>query len=266
MKEKDSKVQGKIIIEEKAKKQLENNIKVESKKEKKQKSVGRILLIVLFVILAVFIFFGGKIRNEVKLNKELGNLFTKKTTLQNVMDYEIVTTGDFAEIEKCVKEYYQELTSKEQDLYNIIEDEKIQSILTANNLKEDGPEFNKSLEYINSKKKKLEETAKSIKDLVTKQNIEKRIEGKDLSDYYVGLYKKYFFADEENLKEELKNKLSDVEYAYNLMNKLYDNEIKILNFLTENKEHWRADETRLVFDNPVLSAQYNSMKTLLYAE
>ena len=64
----------------------------------------------------------------------------------------------------------------------------------------------------------------------------------------------------------LKNKLSDVEYAYNLMNKLYDNEIKILNFLTENKEHWRADETRLVFDNPVLSAQYNSMKTLLYAE
>ena len=77
MKEKDSKVQGKIIIEEKAKKQLENNRKVESKKAKKQKSVGSILLIVLFVILAVFIFFGGKIRNEVKLNKELGNLFTK---------------------------------------------------------------------------------------------------------------------------------------------------------------------------------------------
>ena len=40
MKEKDSKVQGKIIIEEKAKKQLENNRKVESKKAKKQKSVG----------------------------------------------------------------------------------------------------------------------------------------------------------------------------------------------------------------------------------
>ena len=32
MKEKDSKVKGKIIIEEKAKKQLENNRKVESKK------------------------------------------------------------------------------------------------------------------------------------------------------------------------------------------------------------------------------------------
>ena len=50
------------------------------------------------------------------------------------------------------------------------------------------------------------------------------------------------------------------------MNNLYDNEIEILSFLTENKEHWEVLDNKLTFDDQELANTFNNMKSNLFAE
>lgn len=239
--------------------------KKEVKENKLNKVILTILLILVILVIAIGIIYGGRIINKAKLDKELENLVSKDVSVEEIENTETITSGDFATVEETVKQYFKEYTDLKNQFTEKMNDEKIQTILIPENYNNDGPEFEDSINYINKTKEEFNQIADSLMVLLSKENIESRIENEDISDYYKELYKGYFIEDNE-LSSTFQESHQDIVDSKTLMNNLYNNQIKILNFLKENKAHWEVLDGKLAFDNEELTNTYNDMKNNLFIE
>lgn len=262
-KKSESKPIGKVTIEEKAQKQISQSKNEHEKEEKKNKKTSMIIIPVIvaiaIIVTIVVALSGSKISNKIKLDKEIKNVFEG-----NISD-EIKTTGDYAVVESAIKEYHKQFLDSQNKFMDIIADEKIQDMLSVQNCEEDGPEFTKSKEYIQNSKKEFNDLTDTLVNLLNEQAIMSKIEDKNLSDYYINLYKSYFFAG-SNLAQVYESVYTEIDATKSLMNSLYDNELKILNFLTENKNHWKVENSQVKFDSPSVSAQYKTLLVQLSAQ
>ena len=232
-------------------------------KDKINKVILTILLILVILVIAIGIVFGGRIINKVKLDRELGNLADKETSSDS--NITLVTSGEFGVVEQKIKEYYDEYLDLRNQFMDKVNDEKLEDILQTENYNTDGPEFTESVNYLNTSKEEFNNIAENLLDLLSKENIISRIENESISDYYKDLYKGYFIEGDK-LVSSFEETYQDVKDVQSLMNNLYNNEIKILNFLTENAEHWEVLDDKLTFNDDALSEEYNNMKENLYKE
>ena len=240
--------------------------KVTSKENNKlNKVILTILLLLVILVVAIGIVFGGRIINKVKLDRELENLVSKDISTEELSNENLVTSGDFAVVEQTIKDYFKDYSELRKQFMDKVNDTKLQSILTPENYNQDGPDFAESISYINTTKEEFNSIADKLLDLLSKENIVARIENEDISDYYKDLYKGYLIENND-LSKTFQESYQDTVDDKILMNNLYDNEIKILNFLTENKGHWEVLDNKLTFDNQELANTFNEMKSNLYEE
>lgn len=257
---KEEKVQGKVTIGDKAKNQMGNNKKGETKKL--NKSIIAIIAVVIVVVVVIAIMAGSRITNKAKLDKALNGIISGEV---KVTSTEIQTTGNLGKVEQAAKEYFKEYTELQETITEKIEDEKIQKMLAVENFEQDGPEFEESKKYIEESRQALENEIEKLKSLTSEEGIMSKIKDKKVSSYYEKLYKDYFFAGQD-LSKTFEEVCQELDLSKQIMNTLYDSEIKILNFLTENKSHWKIQNSRIVFDSASILAQYNSLKTQLNAQ
>lgn len=258
--EKEEKVQGKVTIGDKAKNQMGNNKKGETKKV--NKGIIAIIAVVIVVVVAIVIMAGFRIANKAKLDKALNGILNGEV---KVTDTETETTGNLGKVEQAAKEYFKEYTDLQEKITEKIEDEKIQKMLAIENFEEDGPDFEESKRYIEESRQSLENEIESLKSLTSEEGIMSKIKDKKVSSYYEKLYKDYFFGGQD-LSKDFEEVCQELDLSKQIMNTLYDSEIKILNFLTENKEHWKVQNSRIAFDSASILAQYNSLKTQFNAQ
>lgn len=232
---------------------------------KLNKVILTILLILVIFVVAIGIIYGGRIINKAKLDRELENLVSKDISSVDLSNTAPVTSGEFAVVEQTVKEFFKEYSDLRQQFMEKVNDSQLQSILTTENYEQDGPEFTESINYINTAKGEFNNIADELLHLLSTENIEARIKDKDIGDYYKDLYKGYFI-DNNDLSTTFQETYQDTVDDKTLMNNLYDNEIKILNFSTENKAHWEVLDNKLTFDDQELANTFNDMKSNLYAE
>lgn len=244
-------------------KSKEEKVKVKEEKDKINKIILTILLILVILVIAIGIVYGGRIINKVKLDRELGNLADKETSSES--NITLVTSGEFGVVEQKIKEYYDEYLDLRKGFMDKVNDEKLEEILQTENYNTDGPEFTESVNYLNTSKEEFNNIAENLLDLLSKENIVSRIENESIGDYYKDLYKGYFLEG-DRLADTFQESYQDIKDVQSLMNNLYDNEIKILNFLTENKENWEVLDDKLTFNDSELSEEYNNMKENLYKE
>ena len=230
---------------------------------KLNKVILTILLILVIFVVAIGIIYGGRIINKAKLDRELENLVSKDISSVDLSNTAPVTSGEFAVVEQTVKEFFKEYSDLRQQFMEKVNDSQLQSILTTENYEQDGPEFTESINYINTAKEEFNNIADELLNLLSTENIEARIKDKDIGDYYKDLYKGYFI-DNNDLSTTFQETYQDTVDDKTLMNNLYDNEIKILNFLTENKAHWEVLDNKLTFDDQELANTFNDMKGNLF--
>ncbi len=249
--------------------ELSNSNKNDSSKQGKDgnklnKVILTILLILVIFVVAIGIIYGGRIINKAKLDRELENLVNSGNSSEKLENTTTVTSGEFAVVEETVKEYFKEYSNLRQQFMERVNDSKLQSILTPENYEQDGPEFTESINYINTAKKEFNNISDGLLNLLSRENIEERIQEKNIGDYYKELYKEYFI-DNNELSATFQETYQDTLDDRTLMNNLYDNEIEILSFLTENKEHWEVLDNKLTFDNQELANTFNEMKNNLFS-
>ena len=249
--------------------ELSNSNKNDSSKQGKDgnklnKVILTILLILVIFVVAIGIIYGGRIINKAKLDRELENLVNSGNSSEKLENTTTVTSGEFAVVEETVKEYFKEYSNLRQQFMERVNDSKLQSILTPENYEQDGPEFTESINYINTAKKEFNNISDGLLNLLSRENIEERIQEKNIGDYYKELYKEYFI-DNNELSTTFQETYQDTVDDRTLMNNLYDNEIEILSFLTENKEHWEVLDNKLTFDNQELANTFNEMKNNLFS-
>ena len=141
------------------------------------------------------------------------------------------------------------------ELEDIINDEKMNNILTVNNYQENGPSFSDTFGYLSETKQKVLNLEASMLNDLEVNTIMSYIINEDLEDSYIDLYGSLEFAQEKNINQNKENVENTVDEFVNQIEGME----KVLNFLSEHKNEWKITDDMIVFDDTSLSNEYNDM-------
>lgn len=196
----------------------------------------------------------NKLKDELNYINELVNEENIDTEKINTVLNRTVTNDDYKVVETSYKEYLKDSFDCMVKITDTINDERLINILTADNYKNDGPEFTSSKKYLEEAKQTLIENKDKYYDYLTEEKAMSYIEDKNLDEYYINLYKEELVG---NIEEEKNDKT--VENSINDIINIIDTSQEILTFLNENKNSWEIEDNQIVFDTTDLNNKYNEL-------
>lgn len=223
----------------------------------KKKGIWLIIGIILIVVIAIFTGYTINDAKQRELLKQEVTSLSNKDLLKDDYKIEIKTTGDYAYIEEAIKKFYQELAISIQTINMSLNDEKLTNILSADNLKEDGPHFQNSYQLLEESKKSATDALNTIASLCEEEKILSLIDQKKVSSRSYNLYKELMYT-EEDLKEfkEIKDQMETLSSD---LNTFLDKVKEILNFLEQNSNSWTIENNQIYFDQNSQVQEYNRL-------
>ncbi len=223
----------------------------------KKKTILMILVIVaILVLIALGGFFGYQKYQEYLLSREtdkIGNL----DMLKDQVDMKIYTTGDYAVVEKTMKNYIADYGKISQQVITLIDDDTLKNLLTVERIEQDGKEFHDTLTYLQKKKTDIEKVMNQMITMTSDQEIMNAIKKEKVSVSYQNLYRKMMLDSDiaSALKQEQNNLIDTKEKTIAFI----DDYIKIFEFLKENGSSYMVSDGQILFQNESLYQQYQSL-------
>ena len=208
----------------------------------------KFLLIFCFILLDMFLLIGFLVIRDATL---LNNLKKEVSTLSELditkdrYNSKIKSRGNYAIVEKAIKEYLDNYAVSLHDVSDIMNDEQLKTILSYDNYLKDGPEFIESLAYLSKTKEKFNKKIdKLINDL-----------DEEIMKNYINLYKELMLGDSmvQNFNET-RDVLNKLKIS---VNNVFDVSLEVLNFLIVNKESWKVEDGEIKFLTNDLYNYYN---------
>ena len=226
----------------------------------KKKILIILLIVIVIALIGVGYFVFTDMGQEEKLKTELSEL-DQLVNAENInMDEvnnrlnRIVTTGDYAVVEEAFKSYLKENFDNSIEIANILNDEKMTTLLTVENYQNDGKDFAESKEYITNAKVTLENCKNKYTEFLTEEKAMSYINDKGLDSYYIDLYKNEIVGDMSSASQD-----TTVQDSIDEVIEILNTSEEVLNLLSENQESWEIDGENIVFDSESLSNQYNEL-------
>ena len=238
--------------------------------KKKTKIILLIVAILLIVCAVVFVFMvKSDSKQEGKLGDELNSLYTSLNKYP--LDYEalenqlstIVTTKDYAKVEKAIKNYSGDFVENMKQLDTILTNNVIINALNIENIKADGPDFNNTQNVLSESKTSLDTLLTYFSDYFTEEFALSYIKDMELDEYYTNLYKQYALGDNV---AEMESTRDEILKSLNSVKTLIENEQEGINFLVTNKGKWEVKDDQLVIYSTSLTNQYNDIIAKLQEE
>lgn len=236
----------------------------ENSKEKKKcnKKYIAIILIVAIAIIALIAITGYNFMQEMILTNEVNELVKNKDLTVDTIDVnDIKTTGEYAKVEKAIKTYLNDFAVEIQKIITITGNEKIANLLTVENYKQDGPEFNETISYIDETIKQLNEVSEKTLKLMEKDEMFKYIDNYGVEDKYKELYKTLMLNEET--EKDLQEAQTELQDSINMLKNNLQVANDILDFLKQNKNKWTIDNDIVMFNSQKLLDQYNELVSKL---
>ncbi|MBQ9011921.1 MAG: hypothetical protein IJ093_04660 [Bacilli bacterium] len=149
------------------------------KKHKILVVIGIVVAIIAVIVGLVGYFLVKDVKEEQVLRKEISSL-NKLDITKDRYNTDIVTTGDYAVVESTIKDYLDDYATNLQGVLDILNDEKLSNVLSADNYKNDGPEFGQTKEYLENTKKDFNEKLTKLTNMTDKNTIIDAINLKNL--------------------------------------------------------------------------------------
>ena len=226
----------------------------------KKKVLIAVLIIIVIALVVIGYFVFSDMMQEDKLKTELSEIYqlTNAETIDmdaiNERLNRTITKGDYAVVEEAFKSYLKDNFDNSIEIANILNDEKITSLLTVENYKEDGKDFTESKNYITTTRTTLENCKEKYTEFLTEEKAMSYINDKGLDSYYTDLYKEEFVGDMETSESD-----GIVESSIDEVISILNTSEEILNLLSENKDSWEIDGEIIVFSSESLSDEYNEL-------
>ena len=226
----------------------------------KKKVLIAVLIIIVIALGVIGYFVFSDMIQEDKLKTELTEIYqltNSETIDMNAINERLnrtITKGDYAIVEEAFKTYLKDNFNNSIEIANILNDEKLTSLLTVENYKEDGKDFTESKNYITTTKATLENCKKKYTEFLTEEKAMSYINDKGLDSYYTDLYKEEFIGDMETAESD-----GIVEKSIDEVISILNTSEEILNLLSENKDSWEIYEDTVAFSSESLSDEYNEL-------
>lgn len=214
-----------------------------------------VLILLIAILIAVFVV--KDLRQEKTLRDEIASI--QELTGSEQMDMvneklgHIVTTGDYAKVEKAVKNYMADNFNNAITIAEVLSDEVLTSALTAENYASDGPDFVKTKLLLSDLQKRLTKAKEEQKRLSTNETVMSYLKDKEDS-YYVNLYKE-IIGEEESASEDA----IEIEQSIDEVLDMVAVEQSVIDFLSENKGQWTVQDGIIAFSDEALNVQYNQL-------
>lgn len=228
---------------------------VKKRKVKRNVIIGVIALILIIVALFGYLLYTD-LKQEDILREEISTL-TDKDITKDRYDGTIKTRRDYAVVEKAIKNYLDEYAVTCQSVLKIMDDDTLINMLSAENYKNDGPDFTKSKKYLSDTKTKLNKDLDRLTTMTSSKEIMKNIEDKNVDKYYVDLYKELMLNG--IAEKDFESAKSYLESASKRVNNLLDTEEQVIDLLIANKGKWSIQNDKIVFNAVDVLNQYNEL-------
>ena len=223
----------------------------------KKKTIMMILVVVAILILvACGGYFGYQKYQEYLLSREtdkIGNL----DILNDKVDTKIYTSGDYAIVEKTMKDYISDYGKVSQQVITLVDDDTLKNLLTVERIEQDGKEFNETLTYLNQKKTDIETVMNQMIAMTSDQEIMNAIKKTNVPVSYQNLYRKMML--DSDIAGALKQEQNDLIDTREKTIAFIDDYIKIFEFLKANDSSYMVSNGQILFQNESLYQQYQTL-------
>ena len=218
-------------------------------------------IIVAIIVVALTIFIVKDLNQEEKLRQEINEIDSLINF--NEFDYDAInerlgktiSSGDYLVVEKAAKKYLKDTIDITLTIVDIMNDETLINILTAENYLEELTSFVNSKLYIKNTKEQLENNKIKILNQMDNDTVLSYVENKNLDSYYIDFYKSLSFSSEAEINKNKQEIEENIDSIIDMLN-VYD---EVIDFLIENKNEWTIDGDYIVFSTDQLSDQYNDL-------
>lgn len=231
---------------------------------KKSNKIIITICVIVFVLLAILAFFVIRdIKQENNLDNELNDLLSSIDSYPlnyNEIETKLnrtITTGSYLEVENSVKAYIGDFVNSVKTLDSLFDSENIIKATSAENYKNDGPNFTQTKKNLSVANEELNKVSESLISFFTEEKAMSFIKDKNLDDYYIELYKKYTVVDENT--SEIANTKKELTDSLDNFKKLIKQEQEIIDFLSKNKRSWKMENNEMVFYSQSLLDKYNKL-------
>lgn len=226
----------------------------------KKKILIVLLIIIVIALVGVGYFVFTDMMQEDKLKtelSELNDLVNAENIDMDAINEKLdrrITTGDYEKVEDAYKSYLRDNFDNSIQIANILNDEKITTLLTVENYESDGKDFTESKEYITNTRETLEDCKTKFTEFLTEEKAMSYINDKGLDSYYTDLYKNEFIGD-----MSLASKDTTVQDSIDEVITILNTSEEVLNLLSENQDSWEIDGENISFNNESLSNEYDEL-------
>ena len=226
----------------------------------KKKILIVLLIIIVIALVGVGYFVFTDMMQEDKLKtelSELNDLVNAENIDMDAINEKLdrrITTGDYEKVEDAYKSYLRDNFDNSIQIANILNDEKITTLLTVENYESDGKDFTESKEYITNTRTTLEECKNKYTEFLTEEKAMSYINDKGLDSYYTDLYKNEFIGDMSSASQD-----TTVQDSIDEVIGILNTSEEVLNLLSENQDSWEIDGENISFNSESLSNQYDEL-------
>ena len=216
-------------------------------------------LFIVFAFAVGFFVITG-IKEEVTLENEFSaieDLIDNSSIDNTQIDYMLnnfVTTGDYLNVEKAIKDYLEDLLVECRRLDNIFQSQDLTNVLSLYNFDADAPYFYESQHIIENYYQELKNIKTNLINLLDTDSIISYAEAYQLQDYYLDYFKN-LIIDENMLNTNRNDIENSLDYALNTLD-IYK---ELFELLSNNVDSWTIDEDYIYFDNDNLLEEYNRL-------
>lgn len=208
---------------------------------------------IIFIVIGVIIggltaLIIGLVVNDLRIESKL-NKIVENFSNQEVINMNIETSGDYAKVERAIKNDYNDFYKLVDKTINEYGNPIITKCLSAKNYEKDGPEFINTRVELEQLKTNRKEINNKMLEIVSSESISSKIKKYKFDDYYAELYTQYI--------NDLRILINDVIKEDEDFNETIAAVVQILDFLKNEKDHWMIEGENIVFDDQDLLDKYS---------
>ena len=138
-----------------------------------------------------------------------------------------------------------------------MEDEKLVNCLSADNYKNDGPDFTETKDYLTKTKESFNNKLDKLTDMTSEEKIMESINKQKLDSYYVDLYEELMLKG--IAASDFEESQKDLQTASARINNVLNVESEVIDLLIQNKGKWSIENDKIVFQSTETLNQYNEL-------
>lgn len=212
------------------------------------------ILLVAIILFAVINVSYRKYEEKI-LKEDVSKLISRNFTADDI-NIEIKSVFKYKEIVEIMQKYLSDYSNTVKEVLQIVNDDKLKSILSAENYASDGPLFTNTISHLTTTKNKINDSLNSLDKFTKEEIILSYINNSLLSDYYKNLYNKYMLSYE--FKQEIDRSVEELKKSLENITTLIDKERAVIDFLI-NCKNWTIKDNSILFLYETDLLKYNSL-------